>query len=57
MTGVLQGSVLGPLLWNIMYNNVLIRRIPQEYTIVGFAYNIAVIVMARYINKVELYVN
>ena len=32
-----EGSALGPLLWNIMYDAVLRLRMPNESTVVGFA--------------------
>ncbi|XP_065356251.1 uncharacterized protein LOC135950648 [Calliphora vicina] len=47
--GVPQGSVLGPLLWNVMYNEVLELNIPEEANIIGFADDIAVVVRAQMI--------
>lgn len=50
--GVPQGSVLGDLLWNIMYDGVLHLDVPTEAKIVGFADEIAIAVFAKHVEQV-----
>ncbi|CAB0040031.1 unnamed protein product [Trichogramma brassicae] len=40
-----QGSVLGPILWNAMYNKILGLRLPGAVSIVGFADDIALTIV------------
>ncbi|KAH8406431.1 hypothetical protein KR222_000970, partial [Zaprionus bogoriensis] len=42
--GVPQGSVLGPLLWNAMYDAVLKLELPENTQLIGFADDIALVV-------------
>lgn len=50
--GVPQGSVLGPLLWNVMYDGVLRLNLPDRAKLVGFADDIALVVVAKYTQEV-----
>nr|CAH7765783.1 unnamed protein product [Callosobruchus chinensis] len=45
--GVAQGSVLGPDLWNIMYDGILRMEIPEWAMLIGYADDIAAVIRAR----------
>ncbi|KAH8300619.1 hypothetical protein KR059_003709, partial [Drosophila kikkawai] len=55
--GVPQGSVLGPLLWNTMYNGVLFLPLSSNTTIVDFADDVALVVVAKELAEAETAAN
>jgi len=51
--GVPQGSVLGPLLWNVMYDGLLHLELPAGTTLVAFADDVAVVIVAKHLEELE----
>lgn len=45
--GIPQGSVLGPLLWNIFYDHIMKLKLPEGVEIIGYADDTAVLVEAK----------
>ncbi|CAB0032739.1 unnamed protein product [Trichogramma brassicae] len=50
---VQQGSVLGPMLWNVMYDAILRLKFDGDIRIVGFADDIAVVAVAKHLWQIE----
>ena len=53
-TGVPQGSIVGPTLWNGMYNGVLTLKLPRGVVIVGFADDIVLSVTGETLEEVQM---
>ncbi|CAB0032280.1 unnamed protein product [Trichogramma brassicae] len=51
--GVPQGSVLGPILWNVMYDAVLRLNLGGNVKIVGFADDITLVAVAKHLWQIE----
>ncbi|GBP54289.1 Retrovirus-related Pol polyprotein from type-1 retrotransposable element R1 2 [Eumeta japonica] len=52
--GVPQGSVLGLLLWHIMYDGLLKVPLPKKVKLVAYADDVAVIIVAKHLDEINL---
>ena len=51
--GVPQGSVLGPILWNIMYDELLKLKLPEGAELIAFADDVALLIVAKYLEEIK----
>lgn len=53
--GVPQGSVLGPTLWNILYNcSILELDVPEGVTLLAYADDLAIVIVGKNEDKIEV---
>lgn len=52
-----QGAVLEPLLWSLMYNGLLGLRMLKETTLIRFAGDMAVVIVAKHSDDKKLEAN
>ncbi|KAI5739769.1 hypothetical protein M8J77_023226 [Diaphorina citri] len=55
--GVPQGSCIGPVLWNVMYNGVLEIDTPEGITLVAYADDLAILALAKEEDTLEHNIN
>lgn len=55
--GAAQGSILGPDLWNIMYDGLLRIEMPDDTLLDGYADDVAAVILARDIHQAQLKLN
>lgn len=53
--GVPQGSVLGPTLWNILYNcSILELDVPEGVTLLAYADDLAIVIVGKNEDEIEV---
>lgn len=53
-SGAAQGSILGPDLWNVSYDEILKIEMPADTFLVGYADDIAAVIKARDTNEAQM---
>ncbi len=51
--GVPQGSVLGPLLWKVMYDGLLRLKLPISVKLVAYADDVPVVIVAKHLDEIR----
>ncbi|XP_058802166.1 uncharacterized protein LOC131670519 [Phymastichus coffea] len=51
--GMAQGSILGPLLWNLIYDSLLRSPLPDGIKLVAYADDVAIVIVAQEMNLAE----
>lgn len=51
--GVPQGSVLGPVLWNVAYDDILKAEVPTNVTLVAFADDLAIVTEGKSMEEIK----
>jgi hypothetical protein len=52
-SGIPQGSILGPTLWNVLYNGLLKERLPPDTEFIAYADDLALVARSKYNYELE----